>query len=203
MVQVGERLRTRDVQRLETRERVFECALAEFGRTGTADADVGAIVKAAGVARGTFYFHFPSKEHVLAELEQREQQRLAGELERFLQREHSLPEVLREIVRLVVALDRRLGSVLFRDVLALHFSPTRPTSDQWTENAFIVRVVEEIGRAHRCGEVSPRTDPEHTAFFFLMGLYALLSTSHELKRAERVAMLENFVQTVLSGLEPR
>ena len=34
-----------------------------------AEADVGAIVAAAGVAHGTFYFHFPTKEHVLFELE--------------------------------------------------------------------------------------------------------------------------------------
>ena len=38
-----------------------------------ADADVGSIAAAAHVARGTFYFHFPTKEHVLAELTRREE----------------------------------------------------------------------------------------------------------------------------------
>ena len=46
-----------------------------------ADADVGVIVKEAGVARGTFYFHFPTKEHVLAELERSEETRVAAQLD--------------------------------------------------------------------------------------------------------------------------
>ena len=48
-----------------------------------AGADVGAIVAAAGVAHGTFYFHFPTKEHVLLELESREEARVAAEFARF------------------------------------------------------------------------------------------------------------------------
>ena len=49
-----------------------------------AGADVSAIVAAAGVAHGTFFFHFPSKEHVLLELECREEARMAAEFARFL-----------------------------------------------------------------------------------------------------------------------
>ena len=49
-----------------------------------AAADVGSIVAAAGVAHGTFFFHFPTKEHVLLELEPREEARMAAELGRFL-----------------------------------------------------------------------------------------------------------------------
>ena len=60
----------RAVRRQETRQRVYAAAIAEFKRAGMAAADVGVIATEAGVARGTFYFHFPTKEHVLAELEQ-------------------------------------------------------------------------------------------------------------------------------------
>ena len=59
----------REARRLQTRERILGAAIAEFKRSGMAGADVGAIVTAAGVAHGTFYFHFPTKEHVLLELE--------------------------------------------------------------------------------------------------------------------------------------
>ena len=61
----------RDAQRQQTRQRVYAAALTEFKRTGMAAADVGDIAAAAGVARGTFYFHFPTKEHVLARSEER------------------------------------------------------------------------------------------------------------------------------------
>src|ERR1700744_3401673 len=70
----------RDAQRRQTRQRVYAAALAEFKRTGMAAADVGDIAAAAGVARGTFYFHFPTKEHVLAELERAEEVRIAAKL---------------------------------------------------------------------------------------------------------------------------
>ena len=63
----------RETQRLETRARVFDAAVAEISRSGMAGADVSAIVAAVGVSRGTFYFHFPTKEHVLLELQWRKE----------------------------------------------------------------------------------------------------------------------------------
>ena len=59
-----------------------------------AGADVGAIVAAAGVAHGTFFFHFPTKEHVLLELESREEARIAAEFARFLEEPHDLAATL-------------------------------------------------------------------------------------------------------------
>jgi AcrR family transcriptional regulator len=79
-----DKLTSREAQRLQTRQRVYQAAVAEFRRTGMAEADVAVIAKEAGVARGTFYFHFPTKEHVLAELERHEEARLAAQLARFL-----------------------------------------------------------------------------------------------------------------------
>src|SRR5215470_11560344 len=67
-------------QRLETRDRIFEVALAEFRRVGVSAAEIERIVKAAGVARGTFYLHFPTKDHVLIELQRRRQSALAERL---------------------------------------------------------------------------------------------------------------------------
>ena len=51
----------RQAQRLRTRERVLDAAVVEFQRSGVNSADINAIVEAAGVARSTFYFHFPTK----------------------------------------------------------------------------------------------------------------------------------------------
>src|SRR5580698_3137949 len=116
----------RDVQRQQTRQRVYAAAVAEFRRAGMAAADVSVIARAAGVARGTFYFHFPAKEHVLAELERHEEARLAAQLEKFLVQPHLLADALHEIVRLMAQMERRVGTALFREMLALHFSPNRP-----------------------------------------------------------------------------
>jgi AcrR family transcriptional regulator len=58
----------RDRQREETHRRLYECSLAIFRRDGYTDAKIDDIAKMAGVSRGTFYFHFPTKDDVLLEL---------------------------------------------------------------------------------------------------------------------------------------
>src|SRR4029079_10993286 len=100
----------REAKRLPTRARLMGDAIAEFKRSGMAEADVGAVVAAAGVAHGTFFFHFPTKEHVLLELEQREEERIAKQLARATAPEHGLASTLGEAVRLVMGLERRLGA---------------------------------------------------------------------------------------------
>ena len=67
--------------RLETRARVFDAALAEFHRVGVEATRIEDVVRTAGVARGTFYLHFASKDEVLVELLARCDQRIAMHLE--------------------------------------------------------------------------------------------------------------------------
>ena len=197
----------REAQRKQTRQRVYAAAIAEFKRAGMADADVGVIVKEAGVARGTFYFHYPTKEHVLAELERSEEARVAAQLTRFMADPHDLAEVLGEIVRLFTTVERRVGRVLFHEMLGLHFSPQRPDvlpgADQWADYPLMVLVVEAVERARERGEVYPGANALHTAQFFMLGLYAVLITSHGHPKAARAAILDNFVATVLRGIESR
>ncbi|MFD6453412.1 MULTISPECIES: TetR/AcrR family transcriptional regulator [unclassified Nocardia] len=202
MSEIQDKPQGRQAQRLHTRKRVLDAAVAEFGRAGAAEADIATIVEDAGVARGTFYFHFPTKEHVLLELEQREEKRIAGELGRYLRTPHDLAGVLAKVVRLVAALERRLGSKLFKDLLAVHFSPTRPLDDTWREHSVIALVAQEIEQAAERGEAQLVVESYHSAVFFLIGLYALL-TSTSGSKALRTAVLADYVTTTLRSLEPR
>ena len=188
----------RATRRLQTRERILGAAIAEFTRSGMACADVGAIVAAAGVAHGTFFFHFPSKEHVLLELESREEARLAADFARFLDGAHSLHTALAEVVRLVMDLEHRFGPVLFKELLALHFSPSRPHEDEWTDHPVIVLLVGEIERARRHGQVHPAVDAFYSATFFLLGIYGVLTTT--VNPDTRDTMLAKLVDTAVRGL---
>ncbi|CAJ1509725.1 TetR/AcrR family transcriptional regulator [[Mycobacterium] burgundiense] len=192
---------TRETQRLQTRERILGAAIAEFKRSGMADAEVNSIVAAAGVAHGTFYFHFPTKEHVLLELERREEARVAAQFERFLAGTHELASALTEVVALVQGIERRFGSPLFKELVALHFSPSRPESENWTDHPVIVQLVREIERARAQGAVHPDVDPFSNAVFFLLGVYGVLSTGESV--ASRDAMLEKLVASAVRGLEIR
>ncbi|CRZ18670.1 TetR/AcrR family transcriptional regulator [Mycolicibacterium neworleansense] len=188
----------RQQRRLQTRERILGAAIAEFSAFGMAGADVGAIVAAAGVAHGTFFFHFPSKEHVLLELERREEARMATDFARVLDGACDLPTTLTRLVELVSGLERRFGPLLFKELLALHFSPTRPTRDEWTDHPVIVLLVAEIERACGDGQVHPEVDAFYSATFFLLGLYGVLTTTEH--GEGRDTMLAKLVTTALRGL---
>jgi AcrR family transcriptional regulator len=186
---------------------VYAAAVAEFKRVGMAEADVGAIASAAGVARGTFYFHFPTKEHVLAELERHEEARLVGQLSRYLAGPHDLKGALGEVVRLMSLIERRVGKTLFREMLGLHFSPRRPDvmpgADRWADYPVMTTVVKAVELARSRGEVYEGADALRTTQFFLLGLYGVLITSHEHSKAVRAEILDNFVATVLRSVEAR
>lgn len=198
---VGDGLSTREAKRLQTRERLMGAAISEFKRSGMANADVGAIVTAAGVAHGTFFFHFPTKEHVLFELERREEERIAKQFAQFLNKPHDLLAALRESVRLVLALERRLGDILFKDFLALHFSQTRPATEDGEDHPLIVGVAGEIEAARQRGEVDDDVNPINSAVFFLLGFYALMITTNDWPT--RQTLLDDYLVRTMRSLSRR
>lgn len=192
----------REAQRLETRERVFTAAVREFERNGVADTDVNAIVAAAGVARGTFYFHFPTKEHALAELTRREEAQIADELAGALASMADLKSSLAEVIKGVVAEEERLGQILFRDVLNLYFSTTQPELNDSATHPIVLIVIDQIELARHRGEVYADVDAGTGAVFFLIGLYGLLVTNRDASPA-RAAVLEQYLAHFCRALEAR
>lgn len=57
----------REQQRLETRRRIYECAIRLFMQKTYDTVKIVDIVKAAQVSVGAFYYHFPSKENLIDE----------------------------------------------------------------------------------------------------------------------------------------
>jgi AcrR family transcriptional regulator len=192
-------MRARDAQRLQTRTRVFEAALAEIGRSGLAGADVATIAAAAGVSRGTFYFHFPTKEHVLVELERAEELKIVAKLNSPTE-DPDLMSVLKLLVRQVVAAERRLGPLVFRDMLGLHFSPARPVEDELGQHPLAQFVIGVIGQAQAAGRVPQDANASELGVIFLTGLFALLATGISASRA-RTALLDRYVTTLVRGME--
>lgn len=192
----------REVRRLETRARIFDAALAEIGRAGLAAADVTAIASAVGVVRGTFYFHFPTKEHILVELERNEEAKIVAELRGTPTNDGNLASVLLLLVRHVLAAERRLGPVVFRDMLGLHFSSTRPVEDEVTEHPLAQFLSGAITAAQHAGRVPQDADPSELGVFFLTGLFALLATGVQ-DSPTADAVLSRYVTTIVKGMETR
>jgi AcrR family transcriptional regulator len=189
---------SREAQRLETRARLFDTAVAEVSRSGLAKADVGAIATAAGVARGTFYFHFPTKEHVVVELERAEEAKIVAELERALTSSNDLATLLGAVVRHVLDAENRLGPLIFRDMLGLHFSSTRPLDDEPRDHPLAEFVIAAVADAQVAGRVTSDADPGQLGVIFMTGLFALLTTSSP---EARTPLLNRYVKTISRGLE--
>ncbi len=109
-----------------------------------------------------------------------------------------LMSVLSQLVRHVLSAEKRLGEAVFRDMLGLHFSSTRPIEDEFARHPLGQFVVDVIGRAQDDGQVDPEVDATELASFFLTGLFALLATG-----AHDAALLSRYVTTVVKGMEKR
>jgi len=185
----------REARRLETRARLFDAALAEIARRGLAAADVAAIATAVGVVRGTFYFHFPTKEHVLVELELNEEARIVTELGEGTA---DLASVLSQVVQQVLDAQLRLGANVFRDMLGLHFSSARPVEDELQQHPLAGYLIGVVDRAQAAGAVTASASAAELATFFLTGLFALLATG-----IDDAAVLNRYVTTIVKGMENR
>jgi hypothetical protein len=107
-----------------------------------------------------------------------------------------LMSVLTLLVREVLAAERRLGPVVFRDMLALHFSASRPVDEELGAHPLAEFVIAAIADA-RAGKRVPRgADPRDLGVIFMTGLFALLATGETTP-----AMLDRYVKTIVHGME--
>jgi hypothetical protein len=106
------------------------------------------------------------------------------------------------LVRQVLAAERRLGPLVFRDMLGLHFSSTRPVEDVQGEHPLAGFVIAAIADARTAGRVPADADPGELGVIFMTGLFALLATAGPASRA-RTALLDRYVLTIVEGMEAR
>ena len=155
---------------------------------------------AVGVARGTFYFHFPTKEHVLVELERSEEAKIVAKLAAETSDPGDLMSMLTLLVRQVLAAEERLGPAVFRDMLGLHFSATRPVDDEPGEHPLAEFVIAAITEAQAAQRVPRNADAGELGVIFMTGLFALLATATTTSQP-RSALLDRYVKTIVQGME--
>ncbi|MGH7285543.1 MAG: TetR/AcrR family transcriptional regulator [Polyangiaceae bacterium] len=112
------------MDKTERRQQMLSHARDVFARRGYHDANVDEIVKAAGVARGTFYLYFEDKRAVFEEIIDRFIAKLAMSILRVDPRDPSrtVAEQVRENIRRIVHLlleDRATTKILLSDALGV------------------------------------------------------------------------------------
>ncbi len=164
--------RPRDRAGERTRARLFEAAVAEFRRVGFDRASISRIASAASVSRPSFYFHFPTKEHVLLELQWNLEREVVGRMAGA----STLAEALYAFVDAMIDAHTRLGgSGLLRDILSIY---VRRPSEIDLDNQPLP-LVRELHRrfveAHRRGELRVGLEPGRATQLCLSSVFGYLT----------------------------
>ncbi len=162
----------RELRSARTRNRIFETALAEFRQAGFEAASVANIARAAGVSRPSFYFHFPTKEHVLLEL----QWQIEVDVAEAIARVDTPSEALHAFVDRLALAEAEVGSSeLFRDMLQIWARPPASLDLQNHPSPCLEEVVKRF-IAHAREGVSLPMAPERAALLFLSAVFGYLLT---------------------------
>jgi len=137
---------------------------------------------------------------VLVELELAEEANIVANIAAKPNATDDLMSVLTSLVRQVLAAEQRLGPVVFRGMLGLHFSATRPVDDGPTEHPLAQFVITAIANAQAAGRASRDGDAGELGVIFLTGLFALLATATTAS-APRAALLDQYVKTIVKGMQ--
>lgn len=189
-------LRPRDRQRLETRQKVFQAAIAEFERVGVATAQIENITRAAGVSVGTYYRYFPTRDDVLFELLQQTVERITPEVAN-VRVDGSLPLVarLQALVMPIFDILEREDSPLLREVFALLVRRQPPDDFDWAEQPLLRPLLEIFAEAQRKGET--RYDAVRLTRLFFTALFGFLTSMNPARRRSEAA---EFIRLFVRGI---
>ena len=110
----------------QTRNRIFEAALALFRKRGFANATMREIAKQAGVALGAAYYYFDSKDAIVMAFYERAQEEITPLVEDALSMTSGLKERLGAVIKLKFEYFNPNCSLL--GALSTHIDPQHPLS---------------------------------------------------------------------------
>lgn len=193
----GEALTERDRQREETRRRVRAVVLDAIRKDGLEGARVDEIARSAGVSRGTVYFHYPTKEHVVAEVLAETEGRIAEALD-------ALPEsapVKKVLETFCASYGREWGSeaALFPAVAAVALRQAAASLLDPKIGAVRQALARAFHRAEGRGELTSAMRPAVLADLFLFNALAATLAWTSRPRARLAAALGNVTTIFLEG----
>jgi AcrR family transcriptional regulator len=160
----------RERQRRETRQRLYQAALSIFRDRGVAGARIDEIAQLAGVSRGTFYFHYPSKEDVLVQLMQESQLHIVERLD-ALSEDAPIDVVLHEVARGMADLWQQEPRMLAEIGMVALRRTAKNLSEIDGSHPVQVALVPWFERSADRGDVGALIPPVLLSEFFLVNLF--------------------------------
>lgn len=190
----------------DKRDRILDAAVRVFARKGFHATRVSEVAKAAGVADGTIYLYFDSKDHLLVSLFEHRIERLLAYLETELPRAPSASHRLQRIIELQLGLlegERDLAevvTVIFRQSNSLMKEYGAPKF-----TAYLDAIARVIADGQESGELREDVTP-HVAARAIFGALDAIAMTWALGKAEHGGLLRasgQLVEMILRGLTPR
>jgi AcrR family transcriptional regulator len=191
-------LTNRARQRIDTRNQVYEAAIAEFKKVGVANAQIDAIISRAGVSVGTFYRYFTGKDDVLREL----QRRNAGamiELVGTLKKSTDLRKYLQQLLKLLLIDEPPEEVTLEREALMMVVKS--PHEIDYENHPIFSSVIAKIQSGQDEGAIRTDISAKVMGKLFFHQVFGISAGTLREKRdrSEIDALLEMY----LSGIEAR
>ena len=189
----------------DKRKRILDAAVRVFARQGFYATRVSEVAKAAGVADGTIYLYFDSKDALLVSLFEDRVERLLAFLDAELPRAQTASEKLRRVIELQLGLlesERVLAEVLtviLRQSTKLMKEHAAPKF-----NAYLDAIARVVADGQASGELRSDVAPRLVARAIFGALDGLAMT-WALGRAKRGSLLRasgQLSQIIMRGLSP-
>jgi AcrR family transcriptional regulator len=187
----------RDQQREETRRRLYDAALEVFRRDGVAGCRIDDIVRAAGVSRGSFYFHFPTKDDVLIELMRETERKITSALD-ALPTEAELQSVLATVVSSLVGIWEEDPSLL-PEVASAGLRSAASALAETEQGGLRMLLATRFRAAARRGELSSLLPPEILSDLYLGHMLGGLLAWFGNKQASMRGVLEGVTLLFWNG----
>jgi TetR/AcrR family fatty acid metabolism transcriptional regulator len=190
----------------DKRERILGAAVRVFASRGFHATRVSDVASAAGVADGTIYLYFKSKDALLVSLFESHVERLLAFLEKELPRSASPSEKLKRIVEVQLGLlegERDLAevvTVILRQSTKLLKQYAAPKF-----NAYLDAIASVVAEGQATGEMRKDISP-HLAARAIFGALDGIAMTWALGKAERGGLVwasAQLGQILLGGLTPR
>jgi len=188
------------------REKILSAAVRVFASRGYHEARISDVAKAAGVADGTIYLYFDSKEELLVKLFEDRVERLLARLRAELPKEPTAAARVRRIVEVQLGIleeERELAEVL--TVILRQSSKLMKEHAAPKFNEYLDAVADVVARGQKAGELRSDASP-HTVARAIFGALDGLAMTWALGKADRGGLSRTAGQLsamLLHGLESR
>ena len=142
----GPRMTKRELQRMETRQRLHDTAIDLFTRKGFTKVSVDDICKQVGVSKGTFYYYFKTKDQVLLEEFLKIDQFLVDTVKELTKKYKSPTRILTEMIALGFEYVNNIGAKTLKVIYSSEIDPARKKPGMASPRRPLKQLIEKLVR---------------------------------------------------------